>query len=139
DEECPSVIVIGHTRELAFQISKEYARFGKYLPQVRVAVFYGGVPIKQNMDLLASDQKPHIIVGTPGRILELVRKKVLKLDHVKRFVLDECDKLLDALDMRRDIQEIFRATPHEKQVRPPSLPFSLAPLPPIFVFPFIGR
>ncbi|TFJ84028.1 hypothetical protein NSK_005123 [Nannochloropsis salina CCMP1776] len=116
DEECPSVIVIGHTRELAFQISKEYARFGKYLPQVRVAVFYGGVPIKQNMDLLASDQKPHIIVGTPGRILELVRKKVLKLDHVKRFVLDECDKLLDALDMRRDIQEIFRATPHEKQV-----------------------
>ncbi|GAB5036279.1 atp-dependent rna helicase uap56 [Nannochloropsis oceanica] len=85
-------------------------------PKVRVAVFYGGVPIKQNMELLNSDQKPHIIVGTPGRILELVRKKVLKLDHVKRFVLDECDKLLDALDMRRDIQEIFRATPHEKQV-----------------------
>jgi len=41
-----------------------------------VAVFYGGVPIKQNIELLSSDQKPHIIVGTPGRILELVRKKV---------------------------------------------------------------
>ena len=49
------------------------------------------------MDLLAGDEKPHIVVGTPGRILELVRKKVLKLDHVKRFVLDECDKLLDSL------------------------------------------
>ena len=69
---------------------------GPFLP-VRVAVFYGGVPIKQNMDVLAGDQKPHIIVGTPGRILELVRKKALKLDHVKRFVLDECDKLLEQL------------------------------------------
>ena len=53
--------------------------------------------MKQNIDTLNGDQKPHIIVGTPGRILELVRKKALKLDHIKRFVLDECDKLLDSL------------------------------------------
>jgi len=64
---------------------------------------------------------------SPSPPPSLPSPQVLKLDHVKRFVLDECDKLLDALDMRRDIQEIFRATPHEKQVRPPSLPPSLPP------------
>merc|ERR1711966_301924 len=59
---------------------------------------------------------PHVVVGTPGRILGLAREKTLKLDHIKHFVLDECDRILESLDMRRDIQEIFRATPHEKQV-----------------------
>ena len=59
---------------------------------------------------------PHIVVGTPGRILDLVRDTSLKLDKVKHFVMDECDRILENLDMRRDVQEIFRATPHEKQV-----------------------
>merc|ERR1712028_82005 len=81
----------------------------------KTAVFYGGVPIKQNREILKNDC-PHIVVGTPGRILGLAREKNLKLDSVKHFVLDECDKVLESLDMRRDIQEIFRMTPHEKQV-----------------------
>jgi len=59
---------------------------------------------------------PHVVVGTPGRILALVRAKKLTLKNVKQFILDECDKMLEALDMRRDVQEIFRNTPHEKQV-----------------------
>merc|ERR1712107_976727 len=59
---------------------------------------------------------PHIVVGTPGRILALIRSKKLPLKNLKHFVLDECDKMLEQLDMRRDVQEIFRATPHEKQV-----------------------
>ena len=59
---------------------------------------------------------PSIIVGTPGRIKALVAQQKLKLDTLKHFVLDECDKMLEALDMRRDVQEIFRATPHSKQV-----------------------
>merc|ERR1712212_1441799 len=58
----------------------------------------------------------HIVVGTPGRILALVKKKKLVLKNLKHFVLDECDRMLDTLDMRKDVQEIFRATPHEKQV-----------------------
>merc|ERR1712003_599736 len=48
--------------------------------------------------------------------LGLSREKTLKLDHIKHFVLDECDRILESLDMRRDVQEIFRMTPHEKQV-----------------------
>merc|ERR1740124_2015083 len=110
-----SVLVICHTRELAFQISHEYERFSKYLTEVKTAVFYGGVNIRTNRDILKNDC-PHVVVGTPGRILGLAREKCLKLDHIKHFVLDECDRVLESLDMRRDIQEIFKMTPHEKQV-----------------------
>ncbi|KAJ1732572.1 Suppressor of the cold-sensitive snRNP biogenesis mutant brr1-1 [Coemansia biformis] len=112
-----SAIVLCHTRELAYQIKNEYARFSKYLPDIKTGVFYGGVPIKHDQDILSDKEKcPNIIVGTPGRILALVRDKSLRLSNVSSFVIDECDKVLEAVDMRRDIQEIFTATPHNKQV-----------------------
>lgn len=110
-----SVLVMSHTRELAFQINKEYERFSKYLSNIKVAVFFGGLSVKKDEQVLKTNC-PHIVVGTPGRILALARDKVLNLKHVKHFILDECDKMLEALDMRRDVQEIFRMTPHEKQV-----------------------
>jgi len=122
-----------HTRELAYQIKNEYARFSKYMPEVKTAVFYGGTPIQKDAEILKNkDTHPHIIVATPGRLNALVRDKFLRLGSCKVFVLDECDKMLDqigwyfwlaiiiylliALDMRRDVQEIFRATPTQKQV-----------------------
>ncbi|THD23118.1 Spliceosome rna helicase bat1 [Fasciola hepatica] len=110
-----SVLVLCHTRELAFQISKEYERFSKYMPKIKVAVFFGGLPVRKDVETL-SKSAPHIVVGTPGRILDLIRSKALKLQHVKHFIIDECDKMLDTLDIRRDVQEIFRMTPHQKQV-----------------------
>ncbi|XP_072531978.1 DEAD (Asp-Glu-Ala-Asp) box polypeptide 39B isoform X1 [Salminus brasiliensis] len=110
-----SVLVMCHTRELAFQISKEYERFSKYMPAVKVAVFFGGLSIKKDEEVLKRES-PHVVVGTPGRILALSRNKSLNLRHIKHFILDECDKMLEQLDMRRDVQEIFRMTPHEKQV-----------------------
>jgi len=108
-------LVLCHTRELAYQICQEFLRFSKYLPEVKVKVFFGGIPIEQHRKLLATET-PNIVVGTPGRILALVNEKKLKLDHLKRFVLDECDQMLEKLDMRRDVQAIFKQTPHEKQV-----------------------
>jgi len=110
-----SVLVMCHTRELAFQISKEYERFSKFLPAIKVGVFFGGLAIAKDEQVLKNNC-PHIVVGTPGRILALVKSKKLSLKNLKHFVLDECDKMLEQLDMRRDVQEIFRATPHEKQV-----------------------
>lgn len=110
-----SVLVMCHTRELAFQISKEYERFSKYMPSTRVAVFFGGMNISNDEKILRMNP-PHIVVGTPGRILALIRSKKLNLKNIKHFILDECDKMLEQLDMRRDVQEIFKATPHEKQV-----------------------
>uniref|UniRef100_A0AC34GXK2 RNA helicase n=1 Tax=Panagrolaimus sp. ES5 TaxID=591445 RepID=A0AC34GXK2_9BILA len=110
-----SVLVMCHTRELAFQISKEYERFSKYLSTVKVAVFFGGMPIKKDEETLKTNC-PHIVVGTPGRLLALARGGQLKLKGLKHFVLDECDKMIGDVDMRRDVQEIFKMTPQEKQV-----------------------
>ncbi|ODO10412.1 ATP-dependent RNA helicase SUB2 [Cryptococcus amylolentus CBS 6273] len=112
-----SIVILCHTRELAYQIKNEFTRFSKFMTNVRTGVFYGGTPISADQELLADKEKcPHIVVGTPGRTMALVRDKKLNAGKVKHFVLDECDKMLEQLDMRRDVQEIFRATPHHKQV-----------------------
>jgi len=109
------VLVLCHTRELAYQIGEEYKRFSKYLPGIKTLVVFGGVPEAQNeKELLES--KPQVVVGTPGRVASLVEKGSLKLDKLKVFILDECDKMLEALDMRQTVQRIFIKTPPEKQV-----------------------
>merc|ERR1711920_429905 len=79
-----------------------------------MGVVYGGMPIAADRDMLKTDS-PHVLIGTPGRVLGLLREKDLKLDKVTQFVLDECDKCLDKLDMRKDVQQIFVETP-KKQV-----------------------
>lgn len=123
-----SVLVMCHTRELAFQISKEYERFSKYMPAIKVrvhvvriglflcaqrllgsitrsicspnqvAVFFGGLSIKRDEETIQKNC-PHIVVGTPGRTLALVRQKIMNLKNIKHFVLDECDKMLEQLGM----------------------------------------
>jgi ATP-dependent RNA helicase UAP56/SUB2 len=95
--EC-SVLIMCHTRELAFQIRNEYNRFSKYMPDIKTGVFYGGTPITKDAEILKNkDTHPHIIVGTPGRLNALVRDKHLRLGTVRIFVLDECDKMLDQI------------------------------------------
>lgn len=89
-------MVLAHTRELAFQISKEYERFSKYMNNVKIAVFFGGMSVKKDEEVLKKNC-PHIVVGTPGRILALTRNKTLSLKHIKHFILDECDKMLAEL------------------------------------------
>merc|ERR1711871_1815152 len=108
-------LAIVHTRELAYQIKHEFERFSKYFTEVKVGVVYDGMPIQKDKDML-KDDCPHVLIGTPGRILALSREKDLKLDSLSCFVLDECDKCLDKLDMRKDIQQIFIETPKKKQV-----------------------
>jgi ATP-dependent RNA helicase UAP56/SUB2 len=113
----PKVLVLCHTRELAFQIKNEFERFSKYLSGVKTEVFYGGVPMAEDKTKLSSKENmPTVVIGTPGRILALVKEKTLNLGGVGHFILDECDKCLEKLDMRKDIQSIFVATPKKKQV-----------------------
>lgn len=100
-------MILCNTRELAYQIKKETDRFTKYLPQIRSSVFFGGVPIQDDIEVLSGDKAPHIVIGTPGRIMQLARQKDLKLDNLHFFVLDECDKMLNEPDMRRQVQKIF--------------------------------
>merc|ERR1712060_423492 len=65
---------------------------------------------------MGKESCPHILIGTPGRVLGLLREKDLKLDKLTHFVLDECDKCLDKIDMRKDVQQIFIEPPKKKQV-----------------------
>jgi ATP-dependent RNA helicase UAP56/SUB2/ATP-dependent RNA helicase DDX39 len=73
-----------------------------YLKDLKVFVFYGGLHIKTHKAML-KNECPDIVVGTPGRILALARDKDLSLKNVKHFILDECDRMLESLDMRRDV------------------------------------
>ena len=70
DEPKPNTaLIMCNTRELAYQIKKEMDRFTKHLPKIRSEVFYGGIPIGDNVAILKGDKPPHIVIGTPGRIL----------------------------------------------------------------------
>lgn len=90
-------------RELAFQIYKEYERFSKYFDNTKTSVFFGGISIKKDEEVMKSNC-PHIVVGTPGRILALCRDKTLNLKHIKHFILDECDKMLEQLGESQPFQ-----------------------------------
>lgn len=108
---------LAHTRELAYQIKNEFDRFSKYLKDITCEVVYGGVAVSKHIKLFSEHSNiPHIVIGTPGRILFLIKEKYLKTDKVQHFVLDECDKCLENLDMRADVQSIFLSTPVKKQV-----------------------
>lgn len=85
------------------------------MPGVKCAVLFGGVKRAEHEKLLETE-KPQIVVGTPGRVWDLVESGKLDLSGVKHFVLDECDKMLESLEMRRTVQQIFLKTPHTKQV-----------------------
>jgi len=66
-------------------------------------VIYGGAESTEDHKRELKLEMPTIVVGTPGRVLDLVKKDILKLDKLQYFVLDECDKMLEALDMRGDV------------------------------------
>jgi len=88
-----SCLVLCHTKELAFQITKEFERLGKYLPALKSDVFIGGEPVTNDIAKLKKSP-PAIVVGTPGRISDLIHRKQLDLNKLRFFILDECDKML---------------------------------------------
>jgi len=107
-----SVLVMCHTRELAYQIKGEYDRFAKYLPGVKAEVIYGGVPEREHTALLASNC-PHIVVATPGRIMDHLKRGTLSLGNIRHVVLDEADEMLD-MGFSKDIEEILGFVDMEK-------------------------
>lgn len=105
-------LVIAPTRELAIQVQEEIFRLGKG-QRAKVYVVYGGSPIGKQIDRIQRS-KPQIVVGTPGRILDLIKRKVLKLDQVQTLVLDEADEMLN-MGFIEDIKAIIEATPKSRQ------------------------
>ena len=90
-----SCLVICHTRELSHQIHKDFKRLGRYFrtPELRFGCFFGGFSLEENAKELSKKSKPHIVIGTPGRLVDLFRKKLISLNKLKYFIVDECDKV----------------------------------------------
>lgn len=104
-------LILAPTRELAIQISQELSELGKYTP-IRIAPIYGGQSIAAQASKLRHD--PEVIVGTPGRIMDMVERGLLHLNNVRFAVLDEVDRMLD-IGFREDIRRILAKTPQQKQ------------------------
>ena len=96
-------IVVVPTRELAVQVEAELVRLAKHKP-IRLALAYGGTRVSGNLKQMG--RNPHIVVGTPGRILDLIERRVLPLDHMRFVVCDEVDRMFD-IGFRDDIRRIL--------------------------------
>lgn len=104
-------LILAPTRELAIQIAAELQELAKHTP-IRVAPIYGGQRISTQADKLKRD--PEIIVGTPGRVMDLVERRMINLKNVRFAVLDEVDRMLD-IGFREDIRKILNQCPKERQ------------------------
>lgn len=111
DENIIQALVIAPTRELAVQSQEELFRFGRD-KGVKVRSVYGGASIDKQIKALKSGA--HIVVGTPGRLLDLIKRKALKLDHVETLILDEADEMLN-MGFLEDIEAIISRVPEERQ------------------------
>jgi ATP-dependent RNA helicase DeaD len=104
-------IVVAPTRELAIQVSEELYKIGS-IKRVRVLPIYGGQDIERQIRALK--KHPHIIVGTPGRIIDHIQRKTLRLQYVHTVVLDEADEMLN-MGFVEDIEAILGHVPSERQ------------------------
>lgn len=105
-------LILCPTRELCIQITSDLEKFTKYTPQLKVIAVYGGASIEPQIKALK--RGVHIVVGTPGRSLDLIRRKVLKVDNIKWLVLDEADEMLN-MGFKEDLDDILEGTPAEKR------------------------
>lgn len=104
-------LILAPTRELALQIDESFRTYGRHLP-FRTAVLVGGV--REEGQLRAIRRNPHILVATPGRLLDLAERKLVRLNRVNMLVLDEADRMLD-MGFIKDVRKIVALTPRERQ------------------------
>ena len=112
EEEHVQVLVLSPTRELAMQSCQEIRKFSKYKPGIKAVPVYGGQPIEKQLFLLKKGA--NIVIGTPGRVMDHMRRRTLKLDHLKMIILDEADEMLN-MGFREDIETILKDIPQERQ------------------------
>jgi ATP-dependent RNA helicase DeaD len=105
-------IILCPTRELCLQINSDFADFSRFMPRIKTAAIYGGAPIYKQKEALKSGV--HIVMGTPGRVLDMIRQAALDLSHVKCLVLDEADEMLN-MGFKDELFGIMEHTPAAKQ------------------------
>ena len=108
----PQTLVLCPTRELCVQITKDLKSYAQFINELKITSVYGGANIESQIKDLK--QGSHIVVGTPGRVIDLINRKVLKLGNIKRLILDEADEMLN-MGFIEDIDTILETTPDDKQ------------------------
>ena len=108
----PQTLVLCPTRELCVQIANDLASYSKYIHGLNVVPIYGGAGVDQQARALKKGT--HIVIGTPGRTKDMIRRKKLKLHDIERVILDEADEML-TMGFKEDMDFILAATPKEKQ------------------------
>ena len=111
-QNAPQALILSPTRELALQIANDLKSYSKNLAQTNIAVLYGGADIKQQITALTKG--PQVVVGTPGRTLDLIKRKKLRVHEIRWLVLDEADEML-SMGFKDDLDGILKDTPVEKQ------------------------
>lgn len=111
-QKLPQVIVMCPTRELAIQVSEAFQAYARYIPGFHVMPIYGGQSYSQQINALK--RGVHVVVGTPGRVLDHLDKGTLKLDGIKTLILDEADEML-RMGFIEDIEAIMEAAPEDCQ------------------------
>lgn len=105
-------LILCPTRELSVQVSKEARKFGRRLNELQVVAVYGGVPAREQ--IISMQSGPQVIVGTPGRVLDLIDRRVLDLHDVKTFILDEADKMLE-MGFEDELLNVVERLPRDRQ------------------------
>lgn len=106
-------LILAPTRELAIQIQKEVRELCTFLPGIRTLCLYGGQPI--NRQITQMKKRPQIIVATPGRLMDHMKRRTVRLNKVQTVVLDEADRMLD-MGFIRDVTKILDAMPQRKNL-----------------------
>ncbi len=112
DSASIQALVLCPTRELCMQITGDLKEFSKYMRQIKIEAVYGGTSIDKQIKAIKA--KPQVVVGTPGRVLDLIRRKVLNLTQIQWLVFDEADEMLN-MGFKEDLDAILEKTPDEKQ------------------------
>lgn len=108
----PQILVLTPTRELAMQVAEAFQTYASRLPKIRVAAIYGGQNIEPQVRQLK--RGVHVVVGTPGRVMDHMRRSTLALDELSALVLDEADEMLN-MGFLEDVQWIVEHAPEERQ------------------------
>ncbi len=108
----PQVIILCPTRELATQVAVEIGKLSRFTEGIHELPIYGGQPIERQIRSLKKG--PQVIIGTPGRILDHLRRRTLKLDAIKMVILDEADEMLN-MGFVDDIETVLDAIPEKHQ------------------------
>lgn len=105
-------IILCPTRELCLQISKDIASYSKYLSKIRSLAVYGGSNISEQIRGLKNN--PQIVIGTPGRVNDMLKRGVLKINQIQWLILDEADEML-SMGFKAELETILKETPKERQ------------------------